>query len=91
MTVRVQVTYFGNVQGVGFRWNVIQIASSYSVTGYVKNLACGNVEMMVEGNRKEVFLMVGEVEGKLKDNWHSKETEERRGDPHFENFQVLHH
>jgi acylphosphatase len=91
MTVRIQVTYFGNVQGVGFRWNVIQVASSYSVTGYVKNLASGNVEMMVEGNRKEVFLMVGEVEERLKDYWKSKEAEERRGDPHFENFQVLYH
>ena len=83
MTVRIQVTYFGNVQGVGFRWNVIQVASSYSVTGYVKNLSSGNVEMMIEGNRKEVFLMVGEVEERLKDYWKSKETEE--------NFQVLYH
>ena len=56
MTVRIQITYYGNVQGVGFRWNVMQIASSYSVTGYVKNLISGSVEMMVEGNQKRSFL-----------------------------------
>ena len=91
MAVRIQITYCGNVQGVGFRWNVMQIASSYSVTGYVKNLISGRVEMMVEGNKKEAFLMVAEVEDKLRDYWQSKETEERPGDPHFENFQVLHY
>ena len=91
MAVRIQITYCGNVQGVGFRWNVMQIASSYSVTGYVKNLISGRVEMMVEGNKKEAFLMVAEVEDKLRGFWQSKETEERLGDPHFENFQVLHY
>ena len=91
MTLRIQITYYGNVQGVGFRWNVMQIASSYSVTGYVKNLISGSVEMMVEGIRTEVMLMIAEVEGKLRDYWQSKETEERLGDPHFENFQVLHY
>lgn len=91
MTVRIQITYYGNVQGVGFRWNVMQIASFYSVTGYVKNLISGSVEMMVEGNKKEAFLMVAEVEDKLRDFWQSKETEERPSDPHFENFQVLHY
>ena len=91
MTVRIQITYYGNVQGVGFRWNVMQIASSYSVTGYVKNLISGSVEMMVEGIMKEVMLMIAEVEEKLRDYWQSKETEERTGDPHFENFQVLHY
>ena len=91
MTVRIQINYYGNVQGVGFRWNVMQISSSYSVTGYVKNLISGSVEMMVEGISKEVMLMIAEVEGKLRDYWQSKETEERLGDPHFENFQVLHY
>ena len=91
MTVRIQINYYGNVQGVGFRWNVMQIASSYSVTGYVKNLISGSVEMMVEGISKEVMLMIAEVEEKLRDYWQSKETEERPGDPHFENFQVLHY
>ena len=55
MTVRIQITYYGNVQGVGFRWNVMQIASSYSVTGYVENLISGSVEMMVEGYQQRSF------------------------------------
>lgn len=40
-----QVVYSGHVQGVGFRYTVKRIASGYEVTGWVKNLPDGRVEM----------------------------------------------
>jgi acylphosphatase len=40
-----QVLYTGRVQGVGFRAAVKQIAEGFEVTGWVKNLADGRVEM----------------------------------------------
>ena len=40
-----QVIYSGHVQGVGFRYTVRRIASGYEVTGWVKNLPDGRVEM----------------------------------------------
>lgn len=42
-----QVFYSGRVQGVGFRYTARQIASGYEVTGWVKNLPDGRVEMQV--------------------------------------------
>lgn len=40
-----QVLYSGRVQGVGFRYTTKQIASGYEVTGTVKNLPDGRVEL----------------------------------------------
>jgi acylphosphatase len=40
-----QVFYSGRVQGVGFRYTTKQIASGFEVTGWVKNLPDGRVEL----------------------------------------------
>lgn len=53
------VTYEGHVQGVGFRYTVKQIAHGYDVSGWVKNLFDGRVEMRVRGEPEEIadFLL----------------------------------
>lgn len=84
--VRVQITFSGNVQGVGFRWNVLQISKNYQVTGYVRNLTNGQVEILAEGAQQEVVNMLKNVESKLKDFWFSKAEEERTGEPHYDTF-----
>ncbi|MDB6109773.1 MAG: acylphosphatase [Pedosphaera sp.] len=51
---RLQVFYSGNVQGVGFRYSVKTLASGYEVTGTVRNLADGRVELVAEGTKDEL-------------------------------------
>jgi acylphosphatase len=51
---RVVVHYSGRVQGVGFRATVRQIACGYDVTGTVKNLADGRVELIAEATKAEL-------------------------------------
>jgi acylphosphatase len=51
---RVTVLYSGRVQGVGFRITVRQLACGYDVTGTVRNLPDGRVEMIAEGARAEL-------------------------------------
>ena len=53
------VFYTGHVQGVGFRYSTKRIASGFDVTGWVKNLPDGRVEMMAqsfEADELEAFL-----------------------------------
>ena len=50
----VQVFYEGRVQGVGFRYSVRQIAKGFNITGWVRNLADGRVELQVKGEDEEV-------------------------------------
>ena len=40
----------GRVQGVGFRWNVRQSASSLGLTGWVRNVSNGDVELVACGD-----------------------------------------
>jgi len=49
-----QVFYKGNVQGVGFRWSVRNVAKGFDVTGFVRNLPDGRVELQAAGEEEEV-------------------------------------
>lgn len=49
-----QVLYSGNVQGVGFRYTVKSVATGFEVTGTVRNLADGRVELIAEGAKEEL-------------------------------------
>jgi acylphosphatase len=53
-----QVFFEGNVQGVGFRWSVKRIATGFEVTGWVRNLLDGRVELQVAGEEEEVRAFV---------------------------------
>lgn len=48
------VFYSGRVQGVGFRYTVKSITTGYEVTGTVRNLDDGRVELIAEGEREEL-------------------------------------
>src|SRR5213595_896969 len=52
--ISLQVFYEGNVQGVGFRWSVRHVAKGFDVTGWVRNLPDGRVELQVNGQESEV-------------------------------------
>jgi acylphosphatase len=49
-----QIFYEGNVQGVGFRWSVRFMAKGFDVTGWVRNLLDGRVELQINGEENEV-------------------------------------
>ncbi|HEY5793165.1 MAG TPA: acylphosphatase [Chthoniobacterales bacterium] len=49
-----KVFYEGRVQGVGFRYTTRHLASGFEVTGTVKNLPDGRVELCVGGDKGEV-------------------------------------
>jgi len=57
--------FSGRVQGVGFRYQTVQVAKGFEVTGFVRNLADGRVTLEVEGREKEVLAFVAEVEDNL--------------------------
>ena len=45
--IRKHIIFYGRVQGVGFRYYAVQKANQLGLTGWVKNLYDGSVEMKV--------------------------------------------
>jgi acylphosphatase len=59
------VFFSGHVQGVGFRYSVLQIAREFDVAGYVSNLADGRVQLEAEGAEDDVAAFVTAVQEKM--------------------------
>ena len=51
---RLHILYTGRVQGVGFRYTTKTVACGFEITGTVRNLADGRVELFAEGERSEL-------------------------------------
>ncbi|MGF1531440.1 MAG: acylphosphatase [Puniceicoccaceae bacterium] len=65
MLERREVHFTGHVQGVGFRYQTLQIARGYDVIGTVKNLADGRVQLIVQGSPEELDAFLAEIESAL--------------------------
>ena len=51
---RLHVFYAGQVQGVGFRYTVKSLVLGFEITGLVRNLPDGRVELLAEGQPAEL-------------------------------------
>jgi acylphosphatase len=60
---RMTVLFAGRVQGVGFRYTTCRVAESFAVTGCVRNLMNGDVEMVAEGAEQELVDFLHEIKG----------------------------
>jgi acylphosphatase len=56
--VRKHIFFYGRVQGVGFRYYAVQKANQLGLTGWVKNLYDGSVEMEVEGQEELIDQLI---------------------------------
>lgn len=56
---RVHLFISGKVQGVFFRQNTFIRARELALSGWVKNLSDGRVEVVIEGTQEHVYEMVG--------------------------------
>ncbi len=55
------VHYSGRVQGVGFRWTTMRALEGLPLTGYIKNLVDGRVELVLEGQAGDADAAVRRI------------------------------
>lgn len=58
---RLSIVVLGRVQGVGFRYFVRDVALRMNISGWVRNLMDGGVEMEVQGNSAQLEIFKNEV------------------------------
>jgi acylphosphatase len=83
-----RVTYHGHVQGVGFRYAVLEVAREFEVSGYVQNLADGRVLLEAEGEASQLRAFLAAVEEKMDGYIRSAERAEGAGPPRHQGFVI---
>lgn len=63
--IRKHIYFSGHVQGVGFRYTTIQLARRFHLTGWVKNVYDGRVEMEVQGENEEYEYLMQAVKNQF--------------------------
>lgn len=82
------VGYSGHVQGVGFRYRTREIASRYRVTGYVRNLPDGRVELVAEGAPQELDRFLADLAGSLEVHIRRIEVDRCAASGEFDEFDI---
>ncbi len=82
------VYYSGMVQGVGFRATVADISRDHPVTGWVKNLDDGRVQLYVEGREEDVKKFLAAVHTRWQKNIDKEETEEKKATGEYKMFSI---
>jgi len=65
MKKRLHIYYNGRVQGVGFRFSAEYIAQELNLTGWIKNLPDGRVELIAEGDEGILKKLIDEIENRM--------------------------
>ena len=87
---RLEALFSGTVQGVGFRFTAVGLARSLPVTGFVRNLDDGRVELVAEGERPDLEALAASVKSELRGYIRSTEERWTAATGEFTRFEVRH-
>lgn len=87
---RREALYSGRVQGVGFRWTARHIAQTFAVTGFVRNLDDGRVQLVAEGTPDELDRLLAAVAERLHDNIRATAIATAPATGQFVGFAIVH-
>ena len=80
----------GRVQGVGFRYTTKNIAMRHNVTGYVRNLPDGRVELVMEGPPQEMQDVLEGVKQRMNGYIQGVDLNELPATGEFAHFSIRH-
>jgi acylphosphatase len=83
------IYYSGQVQGVGFRATAERIARDFPVTGWVKNLNDGRVQLLAEGPSDALEAFLKAVRTHWKDNIKKEQPEEQPVSGKYKEFKAM--
>ncbi len=60
--IRKHITFYGYLQGVGFRFRARHAAENIGATGWVKNEYDGSVSMEIQGSQEQIDKVITAIE-----------------------------
>jgi acylphosphatase len=85
---RRRVYYSGRVQGVGFRYTAHRLAQGFDVSGFVRNLDDGRVELLAEGDPAELERFLGAIQDRFGGYIHDSRAERLPGGSSGRGFEI---
>jgi acylphosphatase len=82
------VFFEGRVQGVGFRYQTLQLAREFEVAGFVCNLPDGRVQVEMEGEPAEIAAFVAALNERMTGFIRKMERNTARRPPKFQGFMI---
>ncbi len=82
------IVFSGNVQGVGFRYTAHRIARRYDVTGFVRNVSDGTVEMLVQGSAEQVDAFLSDLQDSFAGHIRNTKVEPIPYAPGYNDFRI---
>jgi acylphosphatase len=82
------VFFTGRVQGVGFRYQALQVAKGFEVSGFVMNLPDGRVQLEAEGAAAEVNEFIAAVQERMEGYIRKTEQSAAQRPPRFQGFAI---
>jgi len=82
------VIFRGRVQGVGFRFTSQRIARRYGLSGWVRNLPDGTVEMFIQGDEGDIQDCLNDIEEAFRGYITETEIEKAAPEPKYEDFKI---
>lgn len=82
------VIFIGRVQGVGFRFTALRMAQHHQLTGFVRNLPDGTVEMLAQGPARDIDGCIQDIKEYFGDYIRETRTNEIPPDPKYKDFRI---
>ena len=82
------IVFIGRVQGVGFRFTALDMARRYKLTGLVRNLPDGTVEMIAQGPHDNITDCIRDIEESFRVYIKEIKIEEIPSDPDYKDFKI---
>lgn len=82
------IIFQGRVQGVGFRYTALRIASGLNLNGYVRNLPDGTVEMQIQGPAHDLEQCIQEIKDYFQSNLRDTKVVDQPPQPSLQDFRI---
>jgi acylphosphatase len=82
------IIFVGHVQGVGFRFTAYRVASRHRLTGFVRNLPDGTVEMLAQGSADDIEECIQDIQDSFGGYIRDTKIEDIPPDPNHREFRI---